>query len=499
VPRGDFTLGNRQVANYYFAPPPQIFCLKKGPLWLGIGLGGVYDIEGVTLSLKGRISLTMKSRQSLANFEFPEILFLAGASEFELLESYGRFLRRSGRIPAGECRDGEEYAGGEYAGEKSGSRKAAGPATGPIYCTWGDQLLAGRERILLRAGLLGFSLLDRLPEGIAAQLLGTEPQFHRLNLNFSRPFYRRVNEAFVLRSVARIEELGLRIGTVILDDKWMRYHGMADADPAKFPDLRDLVRDLHDRGYRVFVWYPVWWVHPGSPVARDHPNYLVRDRYGRPKYLFDITHAGARAHIRDMIRAWLSPEGYDLDGLKLDFTYDAPSTENQFHDPAFGIGDRQAVRLHELIHGAAHEAKPRSVVVSISPNPFVNRWADMIRLNDYFPRHYRDQLMRVRIAHALCPATLLDADTYNHRNHYVRYIAYAAVFGVPDLYYVRFMRLPPSAWRTIREILAIYHEAGMPRGELVIEGERWRRVSGDEVLIETDGRTFRGAGREAIL
>lgn len=300
-----------------------------------------------------------------------------------------------------------------------------------------------------------------------------------------------------------MDEAMKRLGCSIKDDrahiKWMRYHGMKEADPGKFPDLKTLVRELHDRGYRVLAWYPVWWVHPGSPIVREHPEYMVEPRNGRKRYLFDITHPRVRSHIREMIHFWLSPEGYDLDGMKLDFTYDAPSVYDRFYDPSFGMGDRLSLRLHELIYTSAHEAKRDAVVISISPNPFINQWADMVRLNDYFPYHYRDQLMRVRIAHALCPNTPIDSDTYNHRNYYPHYIAYAAVFGVPDLYYVRNMNLSEEEWLRIRDILSIYHDTGMPRGELVVEGDRWRRIEGKESLIETDGRTLRDAGREVIL
>jgi len=43
-----------------------------------------------------------------------------------------------------------------------------------------------------------------------------------------------------------------------IDARWQRDEGMNEADPARFPDLRGLIDELHARGYRVMLWVQAW-------------------------------------------------------------------------------------------------------------------------------------------------------------------------------------------------------------------------------------------------
>lgn len=474
--KGEVVLRTRQTYCCYFAPPPQIYCFKLRNGWIGIGLGGVYKIDGVVANFKDGFSLKMKTDMETKNFEFPELIFVEGESEWDVLENYTAYLKKRGVIKE--------------------NNRFANWWTKAIYCTWGDQMENGINSVFKLGGNIIFWVTDNFPEGLVKTFTGKNPNFFPLNKFFSAPMSKTINKNFVNESIDKIKKEGWKIGTIILDDRWMKQHGLAEADEGKFDNFKKYIGYLHQQGYKVIAWYPVWWIDPESKTAQDNPEFLIKDRKGKLSPRLDITHPGAREHLKKVLYQWLSQDGYDMDGLKLDFNYDAPSLEDQVYDPSAGIGDELAMNLQKFIYECAHEAKDDALVISISPNPMVNQWADMIRLNDYFARDVDGQLIRARIALSLCPGTLIDADTYNHRNHYAKYIAYSSVFGVPDMYYIRTMGLKEGHYQCIKEILDLYDNVADLRGRVEIEDGRWQRIVEDKVVIETDGKIIKSGDKE---
>jgi hypothetical protein len=478
-PRGKLTLKNMQSYLFYFAPPPQIFCLEVGGVevdpngWIGFGLGGVYKIDGISANFSGGFCLEMRSNAS-DNFESPEIVIVSGEDEWSTLENYSRFLADAGKVQRKNSEAAEWW-------------------TNAGYCTWGDQMVEG-SKAKKALTTIGFALMDSPPERVVKRFEPKRPNLQPFLLRMARAFYSRINEGFVRDSVEIIEKEGWKIKTVVLDDKWMKYHGEAQVNEEKFPKFREFISELHGRGYKVLVWYPIWWLNPESETAKKYMEYIVKDADGNPTYRFDITNPAAREHIEKMLYQWLSPDGYDLDGLKLDFTYDCPSIYDKLYDPSYGLGDELCLKLHELIYKSAKKAKNDALVISISPNPFVAQWCDMIRLNDNFSFGIKGQLMRARVSRVLCPDTPIDSDTYNHKLKYTKYFAYAAVYGTPMTYYVR--GLGEKRYGKMKEILEIYDKTKNAGGKLEVDGNVWRRVVDGNVVIETDGKVLRGGGKE---
>ncbi|HEV2783914.1 MAG TPA: hypothetical protein VGX25_31390 [Actinophytocola sp.] len=230
---------------------------------------------------------------------------------------------------------------------------------------------------------------------------------------------------------------GVRPGTVVVDDNWQRWYCRPDPDPARWPDLRGWIADRHRAGQRVLLWWKAW-----DPTGAP-PEVCVRDPAGNPVAL-DPDHPGAVELLTGSIRAMLSADGLDADGLKIDFTAATPTgTALSHRGPRWGLA-----LLHELlavIYRAAKAAKPDALVVTQTPHPAFLDVTDMVRLNDILrlddphPRSPVVEAMthRAAIVRAACPEVLIDTDDWCAPD-LAGWRAYRDVkptLGVPALYY----------------------------------------------------------------
>jgi hypothetical protein len=232
--------------------------------------------------------------------------------------------------------------------------------------------------------------------------------------------------------LAGLEANGVVPGTVVLDDKWQSAYGTNEPDPAKWPDLRGWIAARHARGQKVLLWWKAW-----DPEGLP-PELCVRNPAGDPVAV-DPSHPGAREALRESVRAMLSPDGLDADGLKIDFTARAPSGRAlAHHGPAWGIA-----LLHELlavVAAAAREAKPDALLLTQTPHPAFVDVADMIRLNDMIGGHdsvVPQMRFRADVARAALPDLLVDTDDWRvpSRAAWREYLQAKPELGVPSLYY----------------------------------------------------------------
>ena len=131
-----------------------------------------------------------------------------------------------------------------------------------------------------------------------------------------------------LRAVVQLrEELPFR--TVQLDDGYQAAWGDWLECNAKFPHgLGALAAEVRGHGLTPGLWLAPFVVQPGSRLEREHPEWLLHDRRGRPVgagyfYSFfgralDPSHPGVREHLRrlgETLRGW----GFGF--IKADFCY----------------------------------------------------------------------------------------------------------------------------------------------------------------------------------
>ncbi|HEV2235683.1 MAG TPA: alpha-galactosidase [Ktedonobacterales bacterium] len=143
-------------------------------------------------------------------------------------------------------------------------------------------------------------------------------------------FYTAVSEADVLANLRmlRTARSTLPLGVLQIDDGYQKVVGDWTQANEKFPGgMKALAERIRDAGFRPGLWLAPFTAATGSRLAREHPDWLVRDATGRPAdagtnwqttlHGLDVTHPEAREWLRRLFGTLV--EHWGLDYLKLDF------------------------------------------------------------------------------------------------------------------------------------------------------------------------------------
>ena len=129
----------------------------------------------------------------------------------------------------------------------------------------------------------------------------------------------------VIATLPLVKRLGF--GWATLDDGWQVAEGDWTPVRSKFPrgdaDMKALVDRIHAEGLRAQLWWTPLAADPGSRIAREHPELLLRNQNGSTRkitwwdsrYLcpaVDGVRDDARAFVRKALGVW------GFDGLKID-------------------------------------------------------------------------------------------------------------------------------------------------------------------------------------
>jgi alpha-galactosidase len=170
--------------------------------------------------------------------------------------------------------------------------------------------------------------------------------------------YKWINEPVVLNALERLSDLPFDVFQ--MDDGWQVTHG--DWEPTKkFPSgMKALADHIKAAGKTAGLWIAPFMVTKLSSVYRDHPDWLLRDEYGRPvpvgltwegvPYALDVSHPEVLEWLNKLIRkirAW----GYDY--LKVDFLYAGALPGKRYKNIPREVAFRNAMKV---IREAAGEA-----------------------------------------------------------------------------------------------------------------------------------------------
>jgi len=144
-------------------------------------------------------------------------------------------------------------------------------------------------------------------------------------------FYRsnQVSEESELAAVARVAELGLE--AYWLDACW---YGMGQGKlqwwqqvgdwrirPDAFPrGLKPLGDASHEAGLKFVLWFEPERVRPDTPIAQEHPEYLLRSSQNPDNLLYNLGMPEARAYLTDTISGVIAGAGVDV--YRQDFNFD---------------------------------------------------------------------------------------------------------------------------------------------------------------------------------
>lgn len=159
-------------------------------------------------------------------------------------------------------------------------------------------------------------------------------------------FGTKVTADDVSRNVRALRALGVPVDVVQLDDGFQAANGDWLAPAAGFPGgLAPLAREIQSAGLRPGLWLAPFLVSPRSRLAREQPEWLLREPGGKPlTALWNPAWPGARMWALDAthpgVESWLESLGREVralgfDYLKLDFLF-AGALAGARHDPRQG-------------------------------------------------------------------------------------------------------------------------------------------------------------------
>ncbi len=189
----------------------------------------------------------------------------------------------------------------------------------------------------------------------------------------------------IMGTLPMVEQLGIK--WVVIDDRWFDKYGDWNPREDNFPggeeQIKQMVKELHDKGYKVKIWWlptsvqgsvirpdSMNWINYDfgiSKVAQDHPEWLILDRNGNAdldsRFLWNLCPSvpQVRDYIRDLTEKFIKE--WDFDGHKLDAYYVISSCYNPAHQHERpGESYAQLPELFRIIYETTKRIKPEAVV-----------------------------------------------------------------------------------------------------------------------------------------
>jgi alpha-galactosidase len=136
-------------------------------------------------------------------------------------------------------------------------------------------------------------------------------------------YFTRVTQDDVLENLAAIEDLGLGIDVVQIDDGYQAEIGDWLALSDRFDSLEDIVGRIVASGRRAGIWVAPFYVGERSRLVREHPDWLIGGAdpgtgWDQRLHALDVTHPGAEAYLREVFTT-LRATGIDY--FKIDFLF----------------------------------------------------------------------------------------------------------------------------------------------------------------------------------
>ena len=388
--------------DWQFAPHPSLLVLRKNDIHLLIG---AVDLAQGGFGMKfavDRFALRHwfldygagpHGRRIAAGetFRSPRLrVFLRHENDaHKLFEQFGQTLVRVGAIP------------------DPGQRTYPDWWSEPLYCTWTDQQFISRAEV---------------PVELEAQ--SAQPDIKPATV---------LDEALVRKAAAVIEKHRLPVRTILLDEGWHVTRGQWEPHPERFPDMRGLVDNLHDRGFKVLIWL-AWpeifddaelparflaggargWTSPTGRRVVDYSSTVTQQDYLQP-----------------LARQLFSSENgcYDFDGFKSDFMADKMHPRTPLADPEWRGEENYLFRVIRLYHNAMRAHKPDALHMGGAGHYWLAPHIDLNRTYDVHTSNWREHEARGRMLRSTAPGTILSYDLHDDIENRKAYFRSAAREG----------------------------------------------------------------------
>ena len=380
-------------SNGYHTPPCLNFSLGSPDGWVSYGLLDIPDTTECRMEVDGSFLIencgSHKLIQEGATYAIPGVIIAFPDDEFDSITKFRKNLQKLGLYTPCRPTWNELPEWWRY----------------PQFCTYGDQLIEQR----------------------VGQLIDTD---------WVRDFVRRGEEDF-----------GVEHMVICIDDSWQLPHCEV-VDTARFPDLRGLIDEMHERGHKVMLWYtPMFEKTTNGVESRAaRAGVLSKDEMTSAYfknfpgcYAIDYTSDNAESFLREVAEHLFgNGEGQlNADAVKLDFLGNLrnPAKATDYAHPEYGIGYREYYRYFELFKKVAKAVKPDVMINATLADPRFEHLIDVSRLHDTHSGE-EEKERRARVMALACPDLPIDTDgalmlpDWLKRNHIA-----AAVCGMHAIYY----------------------------------------------------------------
>ena len=173
-------------------------------------------------------------------------------------------------------------------------------------------------------------------------------------------------------TLQKVKDLGLE--WVVLDMGW--YGKLGDFDPSadKFPngeaDMKNLVDEIHAMGLKGQLWWMPLAAEPTSRVFAGHPEYLILDENGSPRYMpsffksFFLCPAckEAQGHARQQVLTMMKWgwDGLKIDGYNLNMVPPCFNPQHKHVRPEESV--EQLSAFHKLVYETALGVNPNAKI-----------------------------------------------------------------------------------------------------------------------------------------
>jgi alpha-galactosidase len=136
-------------------------------------------------------------------------------------------------------------------------------------------------------------------------------------------YFRKVTDDEIFENLAAMDDLGLDVDVVQVDDGYQAEIGDWLIESSRFTSVEAMVTRVLGQGRRAGLWLAPFLVSPRSRLCQQHPDWLVGgatagSNWGAEQSVLDVTHPGAEEYLRTVFGTF---RRMGIDYFKLDFLY----------------------------------------------------------------------------------------------------------------------------------------------------------------------------------
>lgn len=277
----------------------------------------------------------------------------------------------------------------------------------PLYCTWIDQCM------------------------MASYKPADELQAQANNCN--HPTRSALNSSMVRQAVQVICEHDLPFRTILLDEGWHQSRGIWEPHPERFPDMRQLVDELHDQGFKVVIWW-AWPEIEQAAESQIDPALLMGQ--GKRNCHQCLMYDFSNPHVQDEYLKPLftklfsdAPGCFNLDGIKTDFQADKIHADMPLCNPSWRGEENYLYHMHQLFYTTLKTIKPDAVHIGCAGHYWLTPFIDINRTYDVHGSNVQEHHSRARMLQSTTFNTPVAYDFHNYLDHLEAYFDSANELG----------------------------------------------------------------------